>query len=92
MLRGMPAKPATGSAGLWHAASRFSTFTCMGRRPDCSADRDGLQYLCTYHALRQGTARVEGWGGRGVGWGGMRGMGRGDTELPYPTPHIAQRT
>ena len=44
-LRAAPAQPPTGSDELCVTMSSFSTFTCSGLRPVCSAQRDGLQYL-----------------------------------------------
>ena len=44
MLRGMPAKPLTGSAGLWIIRPSLLTLTCMGFRPVWIALRDGEQY------------------------------------------------
>ena len=43
-----PAQPPTGSDALCTTMSSFSTFTCSGLRPVCSAQREGLQYLKMY--------------------------------------------
>ena len=47
MLRGMAAKPETGSAGLEISGSAFRGLTWYGLRPLCSAERLGEQYLYT---------------------------------------------
>ena len=47
MLRGTPAKPETGSCLFQMAMSSLSTFTWYGRRPLCTDERVGLQYLWT---------------------------------------------
>jgi hypothetical protein len=43
MLTGIPAKPLTGSSGLYVSGSAFTEFTWTGSRPDCRAVRLGLQ-------------------------------------------------
>ena len=44
MLRGMAANPLTGSAGLCRVGAALMGFTWYGLRPDCRAERVGLQY------------------------------------------------
>lgn len=41
MLRGMPAKPETGSSGLEMSGLALRLLTWYGLRPDCSADLEG---------------------------------------------------
>ena len=45
MLRGIAAKPDTGSSALLIEGSAFSGLTWKGFLPDCRADRVGEQYL-----------------------------------------------
>jgi len=47
MLRGIAAKPETGSAGFEMSGSALSGLTWYGFRPLCSAERLGEQYLYT---------------------------------------------
>jgi hypothetical protein len=48
MLRGMAAKPETGSDRFEISAALLSALTWYGWRPDCSAERVGLQHLYAY--------------------------------------------
>ena len=43
MLRGMPAKPDTGSAGFHSVSASLPVFTCMQLRPVRTEEREGEQ-------------------------------------------------